>query len=203
MESYILFLIVATITILSPGPGVILTLTNSIRYGVSGAVSGIFGIAIGTFIVAAVSASSLGVILATSSLAFIVMKYIGAIYLIYLGIKLWRSASITVIATKLTQKNKGLQFVEGFTLQVTNPKAVFFFMSVFPQFIKISSESIGQFVTLVIIYSSLVVVIHILYASLAKSARTWLTSEKGGHILNRLGGGTFVLFGIGLASATK
>ena len=67
MESYLLFSIIAIATILSPGPGVLLTLTNSIRYGVEGAVGGIFGIAFGTFIVAGVSATSVGVVLATSS----------------------------------------------------------------------------------------------------------------------------------------
>ncbi|WHI49723.1 LysE family transporter [Microbulbifer sp. MLAF003] len=78
MESYILFFIIAVATILSPGPGVILTLTNAIRYGTSGAIGGILGIAFGTFIVAGVSATSLGVILATSAVAFSIMKYIGA-----------------------------------------------------------------------------------------------------------------------------
>ncbi len=77
-----LFLLIATATVFSPGPGVILTLTNAIRFGVSGAIGGILGIAFGTFIVAGVSATSLGIILATSSVAFSIMKYIGAAYLI-------------------------------------------------------------------------------------------------------------------------
>ena len=80
MENYLLFFIIAVATILSPGPGVILTLTNAIRYGFSGAMGGILGIAFGTFIVAGVSATSLGVILATSSIAFSIMKYLGAAY---------------------------------------------------------------------------------------------------------------------------
>ena len=100
-------------------------------------------------------------------------------------------------------KNKRVQLLEGLTLQLTNPKAVFFFMSVFPQFIDYSSAYISQFSILVITYSNLVVIIHFIYAYLAKSARTWFSSEKGGRIVSRLGGGTFMCFGIGLASASR
>ena len=203
MESYILFLIIAIATVSSPGPGVLLTLTNSIRYGIIGAAGSILGIAFGTFIVAGISATSLGIILATSSVAFSVMKYIGAIYLIYLGIKMWRSPASKINTQHIVTKGKKLLFIEAVALQLTNPKAVFFFMSIFPQFIDYSSDYIRQFMLLVVTYSSLVVVIHFLYAFIAKSARSWFASEKGGRIVNRLGGGTFMCFGLGLASANK
>ena len=203
MGSYLLFLIIAIATVLSPGPGVILTLTNAIRFGASGAIGGILGIACGTFIVAGVSATSLGIILATSTVAFSIMKFIGAAYLIYLGSKLWRSPARKIDPSAVVVKSRKLQFLEGLTLQLTNPKAVFFFMSVFPQFIDYSANFVGQFILLVVTYSSLVVMIHIMYAHLAKSARGWLSSEKGSSMVNRLGGGTFMCFGVGLASAGK
>lgn len=203
MDSYILFLAVATLTVLSPGPGVVLTLTNSIRHGASGAVAGILGIAVATFIVAAISASSLGLLLTTSAIAFSVLKLIGAAYLIYLGLKLWFSSVPDVTRKAASPKHVGLQFAEGFTLQLTNPKAVFFFMAVFPQFIDLSSSYPTQFGLLVTTYSSLVVAIHLIYARSAGLARGWLSSKKGGRIVNRLSGGSFICFGVGLASASK
>ncbi len=203
MESYLLFLVIAAITVVSPGPGVILTLTNTIRFGMSGAVGGILGIACGTFIVAGVSATSLGVLLATSSVAFTIMKYVGAAYLIYLGIKLWRTPVEEIDVTSATLKSKKLQFLEGLILQVTNPKAVFFFMSIFPQFIDFGTNATEQFVLLVVSYSLLVIAIHFLYSSIAKKARRWFSSQKGGRSMNRVGGTTFIGFGIGLASANK
>ena len=203
MDGYLLFSVIAIATILSPGPGVLLTLTNSIRYGTNGAIGGIFGIAFGTFIIAGVSATSVGVILATSAIAFTIMKYIGAVYLIYLGIKLWNSPTPKMNTKNHTTRNIKVQFLEGITLQITNPKAVFFFMSIFPQFINYSSEFLGQFVLLVITYSCLVVVIHFMYAYLAKKARNWLSSSRGGRIVNCAGGGTFMFFGVGLATANK
>ena len=203
MENYLLFLVVAIVTVISPGPGVILTLTNTIRFGVSGAAGGIFGIAFGTFIVAGISATSLGLILATSTIAFSLLKYIGAAYLIYLGIKLWRSELPKMETNQTAIRSRNFQFMEGLTLQLTNPKAVFFFLSIFPQFIDFTAKYSQQFMLLVVTYSCLVVLIHFIYAGLAKKSRLWLTSEKGGRSVNRIGGGTFMCFGLGLASASK
>lgn len=203
MENYLIFLVIAIVTVLSPGPGVVLTLTNTLRYGLRGAIGGILGIAFGTFIVAAISATGLGIILATSSLAFNLVKIIGAVYLVYLGIKLWRSPATRMEDDSALIKNKRVQFLEGLLLQLTNPKAVFFFISVFPQFIDFNQAGISQFMVLVVTYSVLVIFIHLIYAAVAKSARRWLSSEKGGRAVNRFGGGTFVCFGVGLASMSK
>jgi homoserine/homoserine lactone efflux protein len=203
MEGYLIFLAIASVTVLSPGPGVILTLTNAIRFGGAGAVNGILGIAFGTFIVAAISATSIGILLATSSIAFGIMKTVGAIYLIYLGIRLWRSSGISIDHLGITKRSRRRQFSEGLMLQLTNPKAVFFFMSIFPQFVDFTRPYFGQFALLVTSYSGLVIVIHLGYAYLATSARGWLVSDGGGRMVNRLGGGTFVCFGVALASANR
>lgn len=81
MNNYSVFLLIATLTVLSPGPGVLLTLSNSLRDGITGALSGIAGIVLGSLAVAGVSASSLGLLLATSTEAFSFMKWVGAVYL--------------------------------------------------------------------------------------------------------------------------
>jgi threonine/homoserine/homoserine lactone efflux protein len=135
--------------------------------------------------------------------AFTVMKYIGAAYLLYMGIKLWRSPVATLGDSTVTIKNVRKQFFEGFTMQLTNPKAVFFFMSIFPQFVNFGDKYAQQFPLLVVTYGLLVVIIHLIYAYLAKSMRLWLSSEKGGRLINRIGGGAFVFFGVGLASASR
>lgn len=203
MDGYFIFLLIAFITVLSPGPGVVLTITNGLRFGVSGAIPGILGIAFSTFIVAGIAATGLAVVLATSSLTFTIIKYIGAAYLIFLGIKLWRSPGIKLDEKVVTSKSISVGFVEGFTLQLTNPKAVFFFISVFPQFVNHSSSFIGQFLLLVTTYSSFVVMVHVCYAWLAKSARSWFSSGSNSRIVNRVGGSVFIGFGCGLASANK
>ena len=203
MEIYLLFLVVASATILSPGPGVVYTLSNSMRYGPSESIAGIIGISIGTFIVAAFAATSLGLILATSALAFSAMKYIGAIYLVYLGIKLWRASALKINEGYTGKRNTKTIFIEGALIQILNPKAIFFFMSIFPQFVNHSAGYVGQFFILVTTYSILVILIHIGYALIAQSTRKWLSTPKGGRIINRAGGATFICFGIGLATANR
>jgi threonine/homoserine/homoserine lactone efflux protein len=203
MKLYTLFLLMATATVFSPGPGVVMTLTNSIRYGFRGTLGGIFGIAFGALVVAAISATSLGVLLATSSTAFTVMKYLGAAYLIYLGIKLWRAPAFKFAEAAHREADFGRRFFEGISLQLTNPKAIFFFLSVFPQFIDPSLDYTTQFFLLVVTYSSLVILIHCLYALTAHRAKAWLISENGGKVVNKAGGATFILFGALLAAAKR
>ena len=204
MNLYLLFLTVATLTVLSPGPGVLMTLTNALRYGLRGTIGGILGIAFGALLVAGISATTLGAVLAASALAFTVLKLAGAAYLIYLGARLWRSPPMHVqSAAQAHQASFKRRFLEGLSLQLTNPKAIFFFLSVFPQFIEGEAGFVGQFALLVLTYAALVVVIHTGYALFAHQARAWLTSERGGRTVNRLGGATFMCFGVALTFARK
>lgn len=203
MKLYTLFLLMATATVLSPGPGVVMTLTNALRYGLRGTVGGILGIAFGALVVAAISATSVGILLATSALAFTVLKLVGAAYLIYLGIRLWRAPPFNFAETPTHEAGFAHRFVEGLTLQLTNPKAIFFFLSIFPQFIDPGRNYPLQFMTLVLTYSLLVVMIHCLYALFARRTRRWLVSERGGRIVNRSAGATFMLFGAALAAAKR
>ena len=203
MKLYPLFLLMAAATVFSPGPGVVMTLTNSLRDGMKETFGGILGISFGAFVVAGISATSLGVVLAASALAFTILKFVGAAYLVYLGIKLWRAPAFQFKERPAHEASFGRRFFEGLTLQMTNPKAIFFFLSVFPQFIDPSMDYSIQFAAQVLTYSSLVVVIHCLYALFAQRAKRWLTSARGGRTINKMGGATFVFFGAALLSAKR
>jgi homoserine/homoserine lactone efflux protein len=203
MKLYLLFLAMATATVFSPGPGVVMTLSNAVRYGFRGTFGGVLGIAVGAFAIAALSATSLGVILAASALAFTLLKYAGAAYLFYLGLKLWRAPGITLVDSASHPAGFRKRFLEGLSLQLTNPKSIFFFLSVFPQFVDPAADYARQFLLLVSTYSGLVVLIHSGYALAAQRAKTWLASDKGGKAINKAGGATFMLFGAALATAKR
>lgn len=203
MNLYLLFIAVAALTVLSPGPGVLMTVTNALRFGFKGTVGGIFGIAAGAFLVAGISATALGALLATSAIAFTIMKFIGAAYLVYLGVKLWKAPPPNFDNRSTHDAKFSRRFSEGLSLQLTNPKAIFFFLSVFPQFIDAGASYKVQFLLLVVTYAFLVVGIHTIYALFAQQAKGWLTSERGGRILNKAGGATFMCFGAALAVAKK
>jgi threonine/homoserine/homoserine lactone efflux protein len=203
MKLYSVFLLVASVTVLSPGPGVVMSLTNALRYGFRGTFGGILGIAVGALVVAAISATSVGVLLATSALAFTVLKLVGAAYLLYLGVRLWRAPPFRFADQPAHVATFARRFLEGLSLQLTNPKAIFFFLSVFPQFIDPAASYSIQFTALVLTYSGLVVVIHCAYALFARRAKHWLTSERGGGAVNRTASATFVIFGATLAMAHR
>jgi len=203
LKLYPLFLLMATVTVLSPGPGVVMTLTNSLRYGLKGTFGGILGIAVGALVVAAISATSLGVLLATSALAFTALKFVGAAYLIYLGVRAWRAPPFQFTEQGAHEASFAKRFLEGLSLQLTNPKAIFFFLSLFPQFIDPSRNYAAQFSALVLTYSSLVVVIHCTYAFFARRSKNWLSSEKGSRAVGKAGGVTFAFFGATLAMAKQ
>ena len=209
--TYLIFFLMAAATISSPGPGVIFTLSNTLRLGFVGSVPGFLGLATGAVIVAGVSATGMGIIISTSDIAFNVMKFIGAVYLVYLGIKLWRVPHVhyelrsdeNEISGEPPRSNFTKTFSQGFILQYSNPKAVFFFMSIFPQFINAETSYMQQFTMLVFTYSGLLIVIHGIYALLAQQARGWLSSPRGGTIVNKASGLTFVSFGLLLANANR
>ncbi|MGR4973551.1 LysE family translocator [Pseudomonas sp. LARHCG127] len=202
MADYGVFLILATLTVLSPGPGVVLTLSNALRHGWRGALPGIVGIASGAFIVAGICASSLGLILAASAAAFTLLKYVGALYLLYLGIKMWRTQRF-IPELNATSLRPWRRFVEALSIQLLNPKAGFFFLAVFPQFIKPAGDYYSQFFLLVSSYSVLVLLVHSGYALTAQAARGWLSTSQGARVVGKLSGITFLGFGVLMASASK
>ena len=178
MESYFLYIVIATITISSPGPGVILTISNSLRYGFTKSIFGIIGIALTMLFLAIISATSLSLILSTSAFTFIIIKYIGAIYLIYLGIKLWNSNETFLENKGYKQKTNLNLFFESILITLLNPKPILFFTALFPQFINQNENFINQFIILSLIFSSLVIIIHFLYAISASLVRSKLTTPK-------------------------
>ncbi len=203
MDNYLIYVGVATATILLPGPAVMLTINNSIQRGLFMAIAGIFGIALAILVVAVISATSLGIILASSVMAFTMVKLIGAVYLIYLGVKMWRTKR-SLNSREAHQERSYFQcFIEGFLVSISNPKSIIFFMSIFPQFIDLSQKYKPQFIFLAVTFSLLVIAIHTIYAIFLSFAKSKLSSGGVGLILNKVSGGVFVGFGIGLAASSK
>lgn len=203
MDNYLIYVGVAAATILLPGPGVMLTINNSIQRGLLKAIAGILGIAVAILLVAFISATSLGILLASSAVAFNIIKIAGAIYLIYMGIKMLRSKATTSPLMKGQETSFFKCFIEGFLVSTSNPKAIVFFMSIFPQFIDVNQQYAPQFILLAVTFSFLIIVIHTLYAVFSSFAKSKFLSPKGNSVLNKIGGGVFVGFGVGLAASSK
>ncbi len=106
MSGLLVFITIAFLTLSSPGPGVLFTVTNSINYGVRTALFGISGLIIGMFIIAVISASGVGLIITSNPTIFTALKFIGAFYLMYLGYKnfIRKSPTQDLLETEHNQK---------------------------------------------------------------------------------------------------
>lgn len=202
VDAFVLFVGLSAVNIVTPGPGVMLTLTNAIRHSRGDAFAGILGVASGTFLVATLSVIGVGAVLVASSVAFMVMKYAGAAYLIYLGIKMWRAPPRVFVELPTTRASLVRRFAEGFVLQASNPNAILFFLALFPQFIDQSAHGFESAAILVATYAAIVVAIHSLYALGARRTRMWLSTAGGGRLVNRVSGTAFILSGLALAAAS-
>ena len=139
-ESWLLFLVMETALSLSPGPAVFYVVSQGVRGAVRRSLPAALGIISANAIYFTLSATSLGAIIAASARFFTIAKWVGAAYLIYLGVKALRSAGAShAVALSETlpevQGDRRRVYVGALTLQLANPKALLFFLALLPQFI--------------------------------------------------------------------
>jgi len=200
ISNWLIFCSVALLTTFSPGPAVLLAISNSVAKGPRRALICSLGNALGLLIVSGVTMAGMGVVLATSASAFTVLKIAGAGYLIYLGIKQWRNQTNAFSAENASPvPNAGWRlFGQGVSVALTNPKAILFFSALFPQFLMQDAPLFEQFVALTITFSVCALISHTFYALLAHNLRSQFASPRRARLFNRVSGGLFVLLGLSL-----
>lgn len=199
INDYLTYLLLAITITAIPGPAVILTIRNSLQYGYKTTMSNIFGNFFAMIILASISAVGLGAIILSSPTLFYSMKILGCIYLIYLGIKVWNTPfSNEKIDSKMRNKNYYTLFKEGFTIGISNPKAIAFFTALFPQFIDSSRNFVTQFLSLILTIEGISFIILFFYALIAFKLSKYLKSKKAFLLFNKLTSGAFIGFGVAL-----
>jgi homoserine/homoserine lactone efflux protein len=202
IDDYLIYVTLGVTIVLIPGPAVILTIKNSIKYGFKISIAGILGNFVAMIIMATISALGLGAVIMASTTLFFLMKIIGCMYLIYLGIMAWNSPLPTngMHIRPKHQNNKEFiaVFKEGAWVGMSNPKAIVFFAALFPQFIDHSRSYVPQFLTLILTIECISCCILSIYALLASRAAVFLYQNKVMNIFHKLTGGTFVGFGLAL-----
>lgn len=195
------FVVVAMLVTLTPGPGVIMALSNSVAYGPRRAMLGSVGNAFGLLVISAATSAGLGVLLQASATALLLLKVLGASYLIYLGIKQWKSRSSafdTLEQPGGRASTNNRLMLNGVTVALTNPKAILFFAAFLPQFIRPGSDSNVQLGILVVTFAVCSIVSHAFYVTLAQVLRRKLASPNRARLMNRLFGASFVALGASL-----
>lgn len=199
INNYFSYILLALTITAIPGPAVILTIKNSLKYGYKSSIMNILGNFFAMVLLASISAIGLGTIILSSQTLFYTMKFLGCIYLIYLGLKIWASPYKQEDLTNLINKKELYQiFKEGFFVGISNPKAIAFFTALFPQFIDPSREYFKQFITLILTIEGISFIVLFIYAFLAFKFAYFLTKEKYTKLFNKLTGSAFIGFGTAL-----
>ena len=188
-EWWFAYLLTSIILSLSPGSGAINTMTTSINHGYRGAAASIAGLQTGLGIHIVLVGIGLGTLFSRSVLAFEVLKWAGAAYLIWLGIQQWRAAGSIDL------------FKRAVFVNLTNPKSIVFLAALFPQFIVPHQPQVMQYVVLGATTIIVDIIVMIGYATLAQRIAAWIKGPKQMKALNKVCGSLFMLVGALLASA--
>jgi threonine/homoserine/homoserine lactone efflux protein len=195
------FLIASFVLAVTPGPGVVYIVARSIAYGRRSGLASVGGVALGNLGNAIGASIGLGALFAVSSTAFFVVKYAGAAYLIYLGLRvLTRPRGTEQLSGRAAHLSDSRAFRDGFVVALLNPKTALFFTAFLPQFMTPDASPLVQSLTLGTVFVVIAAITDTGYAMLAGGASTALTRCRSVTPIGRYAtGGTFI--GLGLFTA--
>ena len=184
LATALLFSIVALAAIATPGPTVLLALSNGSRRGVRGALPGILGAVLSDFVLVGAVALGLGALLAASEFWFSMLKWVGAVYLAWLGVRMLRSkggsfdaprANAGEPAADMPREGRKV-FLKSFLVAVTNPKGYLFCSALMPQFIDPAAAQGMQYAIIAVLFASLDAAVMLVYAFVGARAMRLLTA---------------------------
>ena len=198
LQLYFAFVAACIALALLPGPVVTLMIANGLRYGTRAALTNILGVQAGLAIVIGIVAIGLTSLMATMGYWFDWVRFAGAAYLVWLGIKLLRSPVEGVSVDTPPPPPRGGFFLQGFVVLLSNPKVMVFFGAFIPQFVDMSKDHVSQVALLGVTFMITGAITDSIYALLAGRARRFF-SERRTRALSRVSGGFMIGGGIWLA----
>jgi threonine/homoserine/homoserine lactone efflux protein len=199
-ETWFTFVAASTALVIVPGPTVLLVVSYALGQGWRAAFPMAVGVALGDFTAMTLSLLGIGTLLMASATIFMVVKWIGAAYLVYLGIKLFRSGG-SLDAEPRTAAASGLRMLtHAWFVTTSNPKGLLFFVAFLPQFIDANASILSQVLILESTFVVLAFANTLTYAALASRARHWVKDERIIKSVNQAGGAILVSAGIATAA---
>ncbi|MGJ5179811.1 LysE family translocator [Bradyrhizobium oligotrophicum] len=197
LDTWLLFLLTSIGISLTPGPNGLLALTHGALHGGQRTLFTIAGGLIGFVLVIALCMFGIGALVQSSVTWLVVLKWVGGLYLAWLGVRLWRAppVAVNVRAENLKASAHSL-FRQGFLTAATNPKCLLFFSALLPQFIATDRSLPVQFAIVATTYTVTEFVTEYAIASAAARVRPWLA--RVGRRFNQVCGGIFVAVGLAL-----
>jgi threonine/homoserine/homoserine lactone efflux protein len=198
-NTWIIFTITIALVIGIPGPLTLLMINSSINRGMRKSLPIIVGGSTASSILITISAVGLGAIIAASETFFYLIKYLGAAYLIYLGYQLWmssREAKSEASENADAPKQQDNLLVKSFTLGITNPKDIVFFIAFLPQFISPQESYLMQLAVIVASWFAVDFLCKVLYGVLARVIVGRINSVRKTNLLDRVSAVIFVAAGV-------
>jgi threonine/homoserine/homoserine lactone efflux protein len=196
-----LFIVAALVLLLTPGPAVLYIVTRSVDQGRRAGLVSMLGVHAGTLVHIGAAAAGLSALLAASALAFSLVKYAGAAYLVYLGVRRLMNGTETSATADRADPRLRRAFLDGVVVNVLNPKTALFFLAFLPQFVDVSRGSVGaQVLALGMVFVLLGLGTDGAYAVTAGTAAEWLRGHP--RLVGRgrwISGGMYI--GLGVAAA--
>jgi homoserine/homoserine lactone efflux protein len=193
LETWLAFLVAAILISVSPGAGAVACMTSGMRHGYRRGIWNIFGMQVGIALQLAIVGAGLGAILATSTLAFTALKWLGVAYLCWLGVKQWRAPAEPLrVGEERGGGTRTALFAQGFLVNATNPKATVFFLAVLPQFIDASRPLLGQYLAVCATLTVVDLFVMSGYTLFAAKFLRLLRAPRQIRFVNRVFGGLFV-----------
>jgi threonine/homoserine/homoserine lactone efflux protein len=198
---FILFVGVSWVLIIAPGPDMLYVITRGMAQGRRAGMLSAVGVICGILVHTTAAAFGLTLIIQTSALAFLMVKYLGAIYLIYLGIKAWRDQSTFSLQTSTSNVSFRRVFWQGVLSNVLNPKIAIFFLAFLPQFVdKGSSHVTLQMVILGLTFACFGLCFLLVIGYCSGLIGSWLTRRpQYAQLLQRLAASILIALGVRLA----
>ena len=198
---FILFVGVSWALIIAPGPDMIYVITRGVMQGRRAGMLSALGVICGILVHTIAAAFGLTLILQTSAFAFLLVKYLGAIYLITLGVKAWRDKSTFSLQTSTPSMSFRRVFSQGVLSNVLNPKIAIFFLAFLPQFVdKASSDITLQMVILGLTFACFGLCFLLVIGYSSGTLGNWLTHRpRYTQFLQRFAGGILIGLGVRLA----
>ena len=193
IANFTLFLSITFVVSASPGPMMLSCMSNGGLYGVVKSLEGMLGASLGNLCLVALTALGLGLIVSHSDIILNTIKWLGALYLIYLGVQTIRQPGI--VENRVASKGKSL-WLSGFFIAISNPKGLIYFGALFPQFINNSQPLLWQLAWLTITFLLMDLFWIIVYAAAGQQIMAWLKTPKHQTLFNRISG--LVLISAGL-----
>jgi len=196
--TWIAFVIAGTLIAISPGSGAVLSMSHGLAYGVKKASATVLGLQLGLILVLVIAGAGVGSLLLASELAFTVVKTIGALYLIWLGIGQWRAkphAAGVSTAGLAAHPSFGRRVLTGFLTNATNPKGIIFMVAVLPSFISPTAPVLPQLAILAVTMVTIDASVMHGYAFLASAMQRFFRDEHAVKMQNRFFGGVLIVVG--------